>query len=145
MVRDACPTELYIALSLTEPMAISDSDPRVFFAAERTLLAWLRTGLTIIAIGFVVARFGLFVRLMSLQVQPQQLSSPSLSAELGVAFVIVGSLSIFIAAIQHSRFIATLTFSDLPPKYSRKIAIVLSLLVATLGIVLAVYLLFTSY
>jgi putative membrane protein len=147
MVRDACPTELYIALSLTEPMAISDSDPRVFFAAERTLLAWLRTGLTIIAIGFVVARFGLFVRLMSLQVQPQQqqLSSPSLSAELGIAFVIVGSLSIFIAAIQHSRFIATLTFSDLPPKYSRKIAIVLSLLVATLGIVLAVYLLFTSY
>jgi putative membrane protein len=145
MVRDAYPTELYIALSLTKPMAISDSDPRVFFAAERTLLAWLRTGLTIIAIGFVVARFGLFVRLMSLQVQPQQLSSPSLSAELGIAFVIVGSLSIFIAAIQHSRFIATLTFSDLPPKYSRKFAIVLSLLVATLGIVLAVYLLFTSY
>jgi putative membrane protein len=145
MVHDAYPTELYIALNLTEPMAISDSDPRVFFAAERTLLAWLRTGLTIIAIGFVVARFGLFVRLMSLQVQPQQLSSTSLSAELGIAFVIVGSLSIFIAAIQHSRFIATLTFSDLPPKYSRKIAIVLSLLVATLGIVLAVYLLFTSY
>ncbi|CDI01900.1 conserved hypothetical protein [Candidatus Competibacter denitrificans Run_A_D11] len=32
-------------------MLISDSDPRAFFAAERTLLAWLRTGLTIIAIG----------------------------------------------------------------------------------------------
>lgn len=36
-------------------MPISDSDPRVFFAAERTLLAWLRTGLTIIALGFVIA------------------------------------------------------------------------------------------
>ena len=33
----------------------NDSDPRVFFAAERTLLAWIRTGLTIIALGFVVA------------------------------------------------------------------------------------------
>ena len=32
------------------------SDPRVFFAAERTLLAWVRTGLTIMAFGFVVAR-----------------------------------------------------------------------------------------
>lgn len=125
-------------------MAISDSDPRVFFAAERTLLAWLRTGLTIIAIGFVVARFGLFVRLLSLQVQPHQLNSPSLSAGLGIAFVVVGSLSIFVAAIQHSRFIATLTSYDLPPKYSRKIAVILSLLVATLGIVLAVYLLLTS-
>jgi putative membrane protein len=35
-------------------MAISVSDPRVFFAAERALLAGLRTGITIIAIGFVV-------------------------------------------------------------------------------------------
>ncbi|HEY8157472.1 MAG TPA: DUF202 domain-containing protein [Methylobacter sp.] len=126
-------------------MAISDSDPRVFFAAERTLLAWLRTGLTIIAIGFVVARFGLFFRLLSLQVQPHQLgASPSLSAGLGVAFVVVGSLAIFVAAIQHGRFIATLTSCDLPPAYSRKIAIVLSLLVATLGVVLSGYLLFTS-
>jgi putative membrane protein len=28
-------------------MPIADNDPRVFFAAERTLLAWLRTGLTV--------------------------------------------------------------------------------------------------
>jgi putative membrane protein len=125
-------------------MAISDSDPLVFFAAERTLLAWLRTGLTIIAIGFMVARFGLFVRLMSLQVQPHRLDTLSLSAGLGIAFVIVGSLAIFLAAMQHSRFIATLTPHDLPPKYSKKIAIILSLLVAALGIVLAGYLLFTS-
>ncbi|MDD2341293.1 MAG: DUF202 domain-containing protein [Tolumonas sp.] len=36
-------------------MPIFDSDLRVFFAAERTLLAWLRTGLTIITLGFVIA------------------------------------------------------------------------------------------
>ena len=39
-------------------------DPRVFFAAERTLLAWVRTGLTVMGLGFVVARFGLFLRLL---------------------------------------------------------------------------------
>lgn len=126
-------------------MAISDSDPRVFFAAERTLLAWLRTGLTIIAIGFVVARFGLFVRLLSSQVQPYQHSAlSSLSAGLGIAFVIVGSLTIFVAAIQHSRFIATLRPEDLPPAYSRKAAVILSLVVAILGLVLSGFLLFTS-
>lgn len=43
------------------------SDPRVYFAAERTLLAWLRTGLGIMAFGFVVARFGLFLRLVQVQ------------------------------------------------------------------------------
>jgi len=37
-------------------------DPRVYFAAERTLLAWVRTGLAMMGFGFVVARFGLFLR-----------------------------------------------------------------------------------
>ncbi|MBK8025173.1 MAG: DUF202 domain-containing protein [Chloroflexi bacterium] len=37
-------------------------DPRVYFAAERTLLAWIRTGITTIGLGFVVAKFGLFLR-----------------------------------------------------------------------------------
>jgi len=43
------------------------SDPRVFFAAERTLLAWIRTGLTVMGFGFVVARFGLFLSLLAAQ------------------------------------------------------------------------------
>ena len=30
------------------------NDPRVFFAAERTLLAWTRTSLTLMAFGFVI-------------------------------------------------------------------------------------------
>ena len=37
-------------------------DPRVYLAAERTFLAWIRTGLALMGFGFVVARFGLFLR-----------------------------------------------------------------------------------
>jgi len=37
-------------------------DPRVRVAAERTLLAWMRTGMALMGFGFVVARFGLFLR-----------------------------------------------------------------------------------
>ena len=39
-----------------------DPDPRVYFAAERTFLAWIRTGLALMGFGFVVARFGLFLQ-----------------------------------------------------------------------------------
>jgi putative membrane protein len=123
-------------------MPISESDPRVFFAAERTLLAWLRTGLTIIALGFVVSRFGLFVRLLATQSQGSSPAShSSLSAGLGVAFVIVGTLAIVVAAVQHRSFIAALTQADLPRAYSRGPALVLSFCVGTLGAVLAGYLL----
>jgi putative membrane protein len=37
-------------------------DPRALLAAERTLLAWLRTGLSLIAFGFLIARIGVWLR-----------------------------------------------------------------------------------
>ena len=126
-------------------MPLSESDPRVFFAAERTLLAWLRTGLTIVALGFVVSRFGLFVRLLAAQ-SPVSVhaAQSSLSADLGVAFVIAGTVAIVAAAIQHRRFVATLPQADLPRAYSRTFALALSLFVGALGVVLAGYLLVTQ-
>jgi putative membrane protein len=41
-----------------------ERDPRVYFAAERAFLAWIRTGLGLMGVGFAVARFGLFLRQM---------------------------------------------------------------------------------
>lgn len=128
-------------------MPLAESDPRVFFAAERTLLAWLRTGLAIIAIGFLVARFGLFVQLLALQASAHAAgaaiagrTSPPLASALGIGFVAIGALLILVAAIQHARFVATLPQADLPPAYSRAVAVWMSLAVAALGGVLAVYL-----
>src|SRR5580765_520543 len=126
-------------------MPIADSDPRVFFAAERTLLAWLRTGLTVIALGFVVARFGLFLRLLSLQApQAAATAEHGASAILGVLFVAVGAIAILVWTVQHRRFVATLPLVDLPPSYNRGFAVFLSSAVGLLGFLLAAYLLLSS-
>ncbi len=122
-------------------MAVNHHDPRVFFAAERTLLAWLRTGLTIIAIGFLISRFGLLVKIFSAQIPSlAHYASTMLSATLGVSFVVIGSLAIATAAFQHKRYITTLTAADLPATYSSKLALILSFFIAILGITLTAYL-----
>jgi putative membrane protein len=97
------------------------------------------------ALGFVVSRFGLFVRLLATQArEPLPAVQSSLSAVLGVAFVIVGALAILGAAVQHRRFVATLPRAGLPRAYSRVFALLLSLLMAALGLGLAAYLLLTQ-
>jgi Domain of unknown function (DUF202) len=44
------------------PSTSTPVDIREHLAAERTLLAYVRTGLALMGFGFVVARFGLFLR-----------------------------------------------------------------------------------
>ena len=120
---------------------LPEPDPRVFFAAERTLLAWLRTGLTIIGLGFVIARFGLFLRLVSAQSHAAPAGTQSAaSAVLGVLFVLLGAVAILFAAAQHRRYVATLSPADLPSPYNRAFAVVLSATVGLFGLVLAAYL-----
>lgn len=122
-------------------MALDQCDPRVFFAAERTLLAWLRTGLTIIAIGFLISRFGLFVQFLSAQTPSvTHHTNVTIPATLGIIFVLIGSVAIASAAIQHKRFVATLSATSLPSAYSGQLAFILSMLTAVLGMALAAYL-----
>ena len=116
------------------------SDPRVFFAAERTLLAWVRTGLTVMAFGFVVARFGLFLRLLSVEKTGQPPGGHDLSNPIGIALVLIGVACMALGAIQHRRFVATLPPIDVPRTSSGAFPLVLALMLGALGLVLAVYL-----
>lgn len=117
-----------------------DNDPRVFFAAERTLLAWVRTALGLIGLGFVVARFGLFLRVI--RAHPDGDPGRHLpSVVLGLTLSLIGSGVAAVATWQHRRFCRTLGPSDLPPAYHIGIGPVLGFGVAAAGVVLAVELL----
>jgi inner membrane protein YidH len=118
-------------------------DPRVFFAAERTLLAWVRTGLTIMAFGFVVARFGLFLRLLAAQQAGAVVEATTrhdLSGIVGIALVLVGTACMILGAIQHRSYVATLPPADVPRTHDPIYPILLALFLAALGVALAIYL-----
>ena len=116
------------------------SDPRVYFAAERTLLAWIRTGLTVMVFGFVVARFGLFLHLLVLQHAAKDPTGHELSRPLGIALVLLGVVCLVLGAIQHHRFVATLPPIDVPATANRAYPLAIAAMLSLIGVVLAVYL-----
>lgn len=116
-------------------------DPRVYFAAERTLLAWVRTGLTVMGLGFVVARFGIFLQVLRRDPDPHTHLGSTL---IGVGLVVLGSLAVAVAARQHARFCRRLPDNTHPHPDSMITSVGLAIALAIIGVVLAVYILARS-
>jgi uncharacterized membrane protein YidH (DUF202 family) len=68
------------------------ADPRILFAAERTLLAWQRSAIALMGFGFVVERFGLF--LQTVAHQPESVAQRGFSLSVGVALLLLGAAAI---------------------------------------------------
>ena len=113
-------------------------DPRVYFAAERSLLAWIRTGITTIGLGFVVAKFGLFLRYNAPH-DTMQVHKQGVSLLIGLIMVVLGAVTCLWAAVQFQRFVRTLSPQELPPRWLPSFAGWVAYVMAISGLGLAVY------
>jgi putative membrane protein len=117
-------------------------DPRVHFAAERTLLAWIRTGLAMMGFGFVVARFGLFLReLASVKgaVPPHRVG---MSLAIGTTLVLLGVIVTLCAAVKHWRTVGRLDRNEPLRFHPLSLGVVIAVSLGLLGLLTAAYLLF---
>jgi putative membrane protein len=114
------------------------NDPRVFFAAERTLLAWNRTGLTLMAFGFVIERFGLFVHM--LLPRHGQTLQRGISFWIGIGFIVLGASVIAASVIQYRKVLRTLRPVEIPQGHWVNMGVMTNLAVALLAIILILYL-----
>jgi len=117
----------------------AEQDPRVYLAAERTFLAWLRTGLGLIGVGFAVSRFGLFLRQFSSGTSHLSAPATGLSGWSGVALVCLGVLVNIGAVVRHFRLVRELSTGTWKAGVSTE-AVALGLILAAVGLGMAIYL-----
>ncbi|HVB34238.1 MAG TPA: DUF202 domain-containing protein [Patescibacteria group bacterium] len=110
-------------------------------ANERTFLAWIRTSISIIVFGFVVAKFGITLReFLRLQGGSRQESGWSLG--IGVAFMAMGIFMALVAMARYRVVLQRLESGQFRP--ARFVIVFLALLTALLGAILVGYLLMTA-
>jgi putative membrane protein len=109
---------------------VSDlNDPRVLFAAERTLLAWSRTVVGLMAFGFLIERTGVLLE--------GKHAAHDLSFWVGLAFVVLGVVLSVLSVIQYRRAIASLRPVEIPVSYWVNLPVFMSAAVGLFGLALA--------
>jgi putative membrane protein len=109
-------------------------------AAERTFLAWVRTGLAFMGLGFVVARFGYLMREMGLDqaaVDPSQ--GNGFCQPAGIVLMVAGAMMSLYAALRHRAYIRAVDQGRFRPAYTLKFAFLMAAFLAVVGLATTFY------
>ena len=111
-------------------------------ANERTFLAWVRTAIAVMAFGFLIERFDLFLQVAAPALAGRTLSvaGEDFARSAGFMLIILGTAMIAISA---ARFLATAKRIDSPdphPSTGARVDLALAVLLVLLGCSLVLYL-----
>jgi putative membrane protein len=118
------------------------ADRRDYLAEERTFLAWIRTALTLMGFGFVVARFGLFLEVMQITRGGPAARPHVFSPWIGIALLVSGALVNLLAVRRHLRQIESWGRGNFADRGPSREAVVLALFLALVGAAMALHLIF---
>jgi len=109
-------------------------------ANERTYLAWIRTSIAIMAFGFLIEKFDLFVSYLGEKTGDKEHLHSSLSAEIaGIGLFLVGVIIVLTATLRFFTYKKAIDSDEFIPYNVKKTNILLSILIIILALFLLVY------
>jgi putative membrane protein len=110
-------------------------------ANERTFLAWVRTAIAVMAFGFVIERFDLFLQAFAPRTVDKQIAihGQSFANAAGLAFLFLGVAMIAIAGFRFMRTAKEIDATETVPSSGERFDLALAALIGLLGIALFLY------
>jgi inner membrane protein YidH len=114
-------------------------------ANERTFLAWIRTAIAVMAFGFLVEKFDLFLEIASRSMagKPPPATGRLAGDIAGLLLIVLGAVMMVIATLRFRQVGNDIDAADQRPAHGKGMDVTLVLLLLALGTTLFVYLLFT--
>ena len=115
-------------------------------ANERTFLAWVRTAIGIMAFGFLVQKFDLFLRIAagSLDARSSLAGSQIVGNIAGLSLIVLGGVVMAFAAIRLRKTTRDIDAKEVRPGPGERLDITLVALLLLLGAILFLYLIYTG-
>jgi inner membrane protein YidH len=114
-----------------------------YLANERTFLAWVRTSIAVISLGFVVTKFSVWLRELAGQLSPHPLSlRTGASLPIGVTLMVLGCLLTVLAARRYWVVNQSIVRGKVTPDHG--LVIMVTVLIVLLAAAMTVYMLLTA-